>query len=112
MYLDLPIKQTDLRGQLAGIVGANPSASFMYIYDVKARLRDLKDDLVANPWKRPVPLDASSFKKVVHGLWRDPSAMLAGIHGHGRNSDFLILTMFIMSDDHVHNVRWFIFVNI
>lgn len=49
MYLDLPIKQTDLRGQLAGIVGANPSASFMYIYDVKARLRDLKDDLVANP---------------------------------------------------------------
>ena len=81
MYLEMKVKETDVRAQLASIVAANPASSYMYIFDVKARLRDLKDDLVANPFKRPVPLDLAAFKKVMHSLFHDPSSLLASNRG-------------------------------
>ena len=79
MFLDLKVKSTDLRQQLSDLTASHPQDSYVYIYDVKSRLRDLKDDLITSPFKRACPIDANSFKKTIHSLWRDPGASCVSI---------------------------------
>ena len=78
-YLDIVIREEKTKGrrsQLDALLKANGSAGFVYVYDVKSRLRTLNDDLIASPFKRPVPINQSCFKAWLQALWCEPKARL------------------------------------
>ncbi|CAE7283149.1 unnamed protein product [Symbiodinium sp. CCMP2592] len=72
-FMNLEVKETAvpaLKEQLARIKGG---LSCLFIMDVKSRLRLPSDGILLRPFRRPVPLNQSSFRKVLHALWNDPA---------------------------------------
>ncbi|CAE7238311.1 unnamed protein product [Symbiodinium sp. CCMP2592] len=76
-FLEFEIKEEKpaaRRAQVTRLYEKHGAMPMFIIYDSKARLREMKDDLLGSPWKRPVPIAQADFKAWVTSFFMDVKA--------------------------------------
>ncbi|CAE7463541.1 unnamed protein product [Symbiodinium sp. CCMP2592] len=76
-FLEFEIKEEKAaarRAQVTRLYEKHGSKPMFIIYDCKARLREMKDDLLGSPWKRPVPIAQADLKAWVTSFFMDVKA--------------------------------------
>ena len=81
-FLKLEVKgmhAKNLKEQLLA-VKSQAGGPCLVVLDVKARLRMPADDILHRPFRRAVPLEQSSFRKMCHAIWNDTSKEFLGMY--------------------------------
>ena len=76
-FLEFEIKEDKpaaRRAQVTRLYEKHGSQPMFIIYDSKARLREMKDDLLGSPWRRPVPIAQADLKAWVTSFFMDVKA--------------------------------------